>query len=199
MKKNMLELNLNCFENFPILHTDRLTLRRIIPQDAEIIFEMRKNSRNNEFILRPNMENLESANELIKVVESGYKQKEKIAWAGLLRNQNKIIGTCGFNHVDHQNLRAEIGGELFINYWGKNIAMEAVNRIISFGFIEMQLNSIEAKVNPANRGAIYLLNELGFNCEGYFKNYGFYNNAFHDLAVYSKLNPNETRTKLKQH
>jgi len=59
----------------------------------------------------------------------------------------------------------------------------------------MQLNSIEAKVNPANRGAIYLLEELGFIREGYFRNYGFYNNSFHDLAIYSKLNPIEIITK----
>jgi ribosomal-protein-alanine N-acetyltransferase len=190
-----MELNLNCFEHFPVLQTKRISLRRIILQDAERIFEMRKNSRNNEFILRPNMEHLENAKELINNVESGYKKREKIAWAGILRDHKEIIGTCGFNHVDHQNLRAEIGGELFINYWGKNIALEVANEIISFGFLGMQLNSIEAKVNPANRSAIYLLERLGFNREGYFKKHGFYNNSFHDLAVYSKLNTNSASLK----
>jgi len=66
-----MELNFKCFEHFPALQTDRLTLRRIISKDAKRIFEMRKNSRNNEFILRPNMGNVENASEFIRLVESG--------------------------------------------------------------------------------------------------------------------------------
>lgn len=182
-----MKLNLSCYEDFPVLKTERLTLRKIEPQDAERIFEMRSNTRTNQFIFRPNMKDVEKASELIELVEEGYLKQQNLAWAGLLRDQKKIIGTCGFNSIDHQNLRAEIGGELFIDFWGKHIAFEAVKAIIDYGFEKMLLNSIEAKVNPSNRGAIYLLEQLGFVREAYFREYGYRNGAFQDLAVYSKL------------
>lgn len=184
------EFNSNCFSTFPILRTDRLTLRKIQPDDADRIFEMRQNSRNNEFLFRPNMEIVDSAKELIQQVETGYQEGNKIAWAGLLRDEKTIIGTCGFNHIDAQNMRAEIGGELFIDYWGKHLAFEAVEAIINYGFQGMNLHTIEAKVNPGNRGSIFLLEKLGFEREGYFKGYGYYQGEFLDLAVYGALNPN---------
>jgi ribosomal-protein-alanine N-acetyltransferase len=190
-----MQLNQEYFTAFPILKTNRLTLRKIEEQDAHEIFEMRANTRTNEFILRPNMEKLESAKELVQKVDEGYKNKQNLAWAGLLREQKKIIGTCGFSTIDHRNLRAEIGGELFVNYWGKHIALEAVTAIIEFGFNTLNLHNIEAKLNPGNRGSIYLLEYLGFEKEAHFKDFGYYEDRFHDLLVYSKINPNHKKEK----
>ena len=39
----MKELNKDVFKSFPVLKTDRLTLREITIKDAEAIFEMRTN------------------------------------------------------------------------------------------------------------------------------------------------------------
>ena len=178
-------INLSCFNHFPVLKTKRLTLRQVNFSDAGRIFDMRANARTNQFIPRPEMESVESAKALLDAVENGYQNKNMIAWAGLLRDQKEIIGTCGFNGINHQNRRAEIGGELLVDYWGKNIALEAVETIIGYGFAGMNLHTIEAKVNPENRGAIALLNHFGFVREGYFKDYGFFQNRFQDLAVYT--------------
>lgn len=178
-------LNLTCFESFPELKTKRLTLRGIQPQDAEQIFQMRSNQATNRYILRNQMTDAESAKELVANVNQGYQNKQALAFAGLLRDKKEIIGTCGFNRFDMLNNRAEIGGELFVNYWGKHIAIEAVKAIITYGFNEIQLHAIEAKVLPHNRGAIALLENLGFEKEAHFRNYAFFNDKYHDLAVYT--------------
>ncbi len=186
-----MEIEKTCFTTFPVLHTPRLTLRKILLEDAERIFEMRANWRNNQFMLRPDMQDYAKAEDLVKAVDDGYNDQKMMAWAGLLRDEKTIVGTCGFNRIDHQNLRAEIGGELYIEYWGKHIALEAVQAIIDYGFNGMKLHSIEAKINPGNRGAIHLVEQLGFLREAYFKEYGYYEGSFHDLAIYSKLNPKQ--------
>lgn len=182
------KLNLSCFTDFPIIKTDRITMRQILKEDAERIFEMRANPRTNRFIFRPEMEEPKNAVELVAKVEEGYRNKSVLAWAGILRDGNRIIGTCGFNSISHQNLRAEIGGELLVDYWGKNIALEAVNGIIEYGFNQLGLNTIEAKVNPDNKGAVHILDLLGFEREAFFKQYGYYDGIFRDLAVYTKFN-----------
>src|SRR5690606_21639547 len=134
-------------------------------EDAEEIMRMRQSKRVNRFIARNPMENLEDAKLLVEKTSEAFRSKSGIGWAGILREGQSIIGTCGFNKIDFQNNRAEIGGELSVDFWGKNIAVEAVRAIVDFGFREMNLHSIEAVVSPDNRGAIYLLESLGFEKE----------------------------------
>ncbi len=179
-------INLRCFEEFPIIQTPRLILRQLQAADANAVFGMRSNGRINEFIPRPNMQTLQQAEELIGKVNDNYNNKQVIAWAGFNR-ENELIGTCGFNSIEVQNRRAEIGGEMDIRFWGKRYAVEAVAAIVNYGLNEMQLHTIEAKVSPDNKSAIYLLEHLGFVKEAHYKDRGYFDNRFWDLAVYTKF------------
>jgi ribosomal-protein-alanine N-acetyltransferase len=183
--QTMKQLNETVFHTFPVLKTERLTLREIRLSDAEQIFHMRSSGRVNQFIARNPMKETETAVNLVQRTTDAYHTKQAIGWAGILRNSNEIIGTCGFNSIDYSNLRAEIGGELSAAYWGKHIAFEAVQAIVEFGFQEFGLHSIEAKVSPNNRGAIYLLESLGFEKEAHFKERIYFNGDFLDMAVYT--------------
>lgn len=182
-----MQINSQYFDDFPVLKTERLTLKQITADHAQRIFEMRTNERVNQFIARPEMPSLEDAIKLVERTQLAYQNKMGIGWAGFLRDNNQLIGTCGFNSIDFPNLRAEIGGELTTEYWGKNIAFEAVSAIVNFGFERLQLHSIEAKVSPQNRGAIYLLEALGFKKEAHFKDRIYFNNQFQDMAVYTAI------------
>jgi ribosomal-protein-alanine N-acetyltransferase len=186
-----MELNSTVFDTFPVLKTKRLTLRDIRLEDAQSIFKMRASGKVNQFIARPNMSNPEDAAGLVERTRKAYENKLAIGWAGILRDQNEIIGTCGFNMFDFPNLRAEIGGELSVDYWGKNIASEAVIAIVKFGLETIQLHSIEAKVSPANRGAIFLLEQLGFTKEAHFTDRIYFQGAYKDMAVYTLIKGNE--------
>ena len=177
------------FNQFPVITSERLTLREIRLTDATEIYAMRSNGRVNQFITRDNMAQLEDAERLAEKTIDAYKNRQAIGWAGILRDNQKIIGTCGFNQIDFLNLRAEIGGEMSTDYWGKNIALEAVQTIVDFGFSTMNLHSIEAKVMPDNRGAIYLMEHIGFKKEAHFVDRIFYRGAFSDMAVYSMIKP----------
>ena len=63
--------------------------------------------------------------------------------------------------------------------------MEAVQAIITFGFEKMNLHAIEALVSPENRGAIFLLETLGFEKEAHFRDRIYFNGAYSDMAVYT--------------
>ena len=182
-----MELNLECFDVFPVLKTDRLTLREIRKEDADAIFRMRSNRNVNRFISRPDMQDPSTALDLAERTISAWKERKAIGWAGVLRDQGAIVGTCGFNAIDFYNLRAEIGGELDVEHWGKHIALEAVEAIVRYGFEVMRLHSIEAKVSPANRGAIALMEHLGFKKEAHFRDRIFFNGVFSDMAVYTAI------------
>ncbi len=187
-----MQINTNVFNNFPVLKSSRLLLRDIKLTDAPKIFEMRSNGRINQFITREDMKEIDASIKLVEKTILAYQNKQAIGWAGIIRNNQEIIGTCGFNSIDFANLRAEIGGELSVDYWGKNIALEAVATIIKFGLETMNLHTIEAKVSPNNRGAIFLLEKIGFIKEAHFVDRIYFNNKFYDMAVYTLLKGNES-------
>lgn len=157
-----MEINRTVFGSFPVLETKRLLLRAMHPDDAPEIWAMRASGRVNQFIARPAMNTQEQAEALVARTIAAFQQQQGIGWAGVLKENTALIGTCGFNSIDYPNLRAEIGGEPAVAQWGRNIALEAVAAIIQFGFDTLRLHSIEAKVAPGNRGAIALLQHLGF-------------------------------------
>lgn len=184
-------INDKIFDSFPVLKSSRLTLREIQIEDAAKIYEMRASGRVNQFIARDNMKDFHDAVQLVERTQMAYHNRQAIGWAGILRDSQQIIGTCGFNQIDYPNLRAEIGGELAVDFWGKNIALEAVSTIVRFGLDSMNLHTIEAKVSPDNRGAIFLLQKMGFKQEAHFVDRIYYQGKFTDLAIYTLIKGNE--------
>lgn len=182
-------MNLACFENFPLLETPRLLLRPITESDAPRLFEMRKNIRVNDFIYRPLAADLKEAQNIIQRVNEGYRNKSLLAWAAERKGGNgQLLATCGFNRIEIPNRRAEIGGEMHPDFWGKRFAPEGFKAIIEYGFKVMKLHTIEAKVISENRSTIALLNHYGFEKEGHLKEYGFFNNKPFDLCIFSLRN-----------
>ncbi|MOA13329.1 hypothetical protein D3C78_1333770 [compost metagenome] len=56
-----------------------------------------------------------------------------------------------------------------------------------FGFFTMEVNKIEAKVEPDNEASIRLMYKLGFHKEGVLRQHEFEKGKYVDLAVFSKL------------
>ncbi|MNU77809.1 putative ribosomal N-acetyltransferase YdaF [compost metagenome] len=180
-----MSVNQHVFDSFPEIKTGRLLLRQIQLEDAVEIMKMRQNKQVNQFIARGSMSDVEEAELLVEKTIQAFESKSGIGWAGVLRDRFEIIGTCGFNKIDYLNNRAEIGGELSVDFWGKHLAIEAVQAIVAFGFREMNLHTIEAIVSPQNRGAVFLLEHLGFEKEAHFKERIFFNDSYLDMAVYT--------------
>lgn len=178
-------LHLDLLDTFPVLKTRRLTLRDIQLSDAPAILAMRADPRVGQFIPRPLMAKEEDAVSLVERTRKAFETRQAIGWAGILRENEEIIGTCGFNQIDIPNQRAEIGGELSVHYWGTNVALEAVQEIIRFGIEALGLHTIEAKVMADNRSAIFLLERLGFCKEAHFKDRVYHQDRFLDMAVYT--------------
>lgn len=179
------KLNLDYFVSFPVLETKRLWLRELQAEDAPAIFAMRANARVGRFIARPEMEKSEDAEGLTQKARAAFYEKRGMAWAGVVKATGEMIGTCGFNQIDAPNLHAEIGGEMAVEFWGRGLAQEAVQAIIAFGFTKLGLHTIEAKVSPQNRSAIYLMEQLGFVKEAHFKDRIYFEGEFQDMAVYT--------------
>lgn len=175
------------FSPFPELHTPRLHLRRLELTDAPALFRMRSDERVMRFVPRPLQTAVEESVALIEVILTDLHNADGITWAICLRDAPKPIGTIGLWKIDKPNHRAEIGYMLLYDCWGKGYAAEALAAVEAYGFNEMQLHSIEAKLDPAHVASARVLEKCGFLKEAHFRENFLHEGQFLDTLVYGKL------------
>lgn len=73
---------------------------------------------------------------------------------------NEFIGRCGL--ACDADRSAEISIVLHSKYHKQGYGLEVFQRLIAFGFSELHLRKIRARVNPANYGSLSLLKKNEF-------------------------------------
>lgn len=177
------------FSVFPTLYTERLILKEITVQDAAALYAIRSNPTIMQFIDRPIPKSLEEVLALIEKMALMKTNGEGISW-GIFKKETPTmqIGNIGFFKIMAEHYRAEVGYMLNTDEHQKGIMFEALEKVIEFGFKNIQLHSIEANINPQNIASQKLLEKAGFVMEAYFKENYFFNGQFIDTAIYSLLN-----------
>ncbi|MBB6218003.1 ribosomal-protein-alanine N-acetyltransferase [Anaerosolibacter carboniphilus] len=181
-------MNAKGINEFPELETSRLLLRKITSEDAKVLL----NYWSDEDVIRyMNIESLtkiEFIHEMIDLLNNLYDNRQAIRWGIINKENNHLIGTCGYNSgLDENEHTGEIGYEIGKEYWGKGFMQEALKSVIDYGFQTMDLNRIEALVMLENIASIELLKKLGFKEEGVLREHGFYKNSFWDEYCFSLL------------
>jgi len=182
----MLILN---FEKFPVLETERLTLRAISMDDVDDMFQQRSNPEVMKYIVRPLLQSRREAEELVRNYQFLFDQGISITWAISLKGASKMIGTAGYPRINKENYRGEIGYSLDPLHRRKGYMDEAVGEVIRFGFDQLRLNSIEAVIDPENKASSALVLKHGFTREAYIREHTYFEGRFQDVEIYSLLSP----------
>ncbi|MEL1252398.1 GNAT family N-acetyltransferase [Flavobacterium sp. DGU38] len=175
------------FTPFPVIETERLILRQITNNDVNEVFELRSNPETMKYIPRPLVKTTEDALEHIAMIEEKIISNTGINWGITLKGSSKLLGLIGFYRIQPENYRAEIGYMLLPDFHGKGIIPEAVNRLITYGFNDLKLHSIEAVIDPKNTASEKVLQKCGFVKEAHLKECDFFEGKFLDKVIYSLL------------
>lgn len=175
------------FNPFPVLETERLLLRQIITSDAEDIFIIRSDANVMRYIPRPIAHTIEDVFPLIEMIEDFLTKGERINWAIELKSTGKLIGMIGYVNIKEQHFRAEVGYALAAAHHRNGYMLEALKRIVQFGFEDMNLHSIEAIVDADNVASNSLLKHAGFVKEAYFREDFYHNTSFRNSIHYGFL------------
>lgn len=178
------------FTPFPEIETDRLLLRQFTLADAPALQKLRSIEEVMQYINRPLTLTIQEAEQWIQVVIDALVKNDGITWCICLKNDPaKHVGSIGFWRIEKDNYRAELGYMLEPSLHGKGIMYEALQKVVEYGFKEMQLHSMEGQLDPRNAASAALLRKAGFVQEANFKENYFLRGQFADTAVYSKLTP----------
>ncbi len=147
---------------FPILNTDRLTLRQLSTTDAPSIFELRSDSEINKYLDREPSKTIDDAVGFIQKIAEMVNQGESLYWVVTLTESGAFVGTIGlFGFSDAQNT-CEIGYELLPRFQGRGIMGEAVEKVLEYATKGLNMQKIEAFTHKDNQNSTRLLTRLGF-------------------------------------
>jgi ribosomal-protein-alanine N-acetyltransferase len=154
-------MNIN-FTPFPVLQTERLSLRKLSLDDANEIFFLRSDEKVNKYMERTRAASLEDAHNFINKTNHEIENNQCVDWAIAFKDDRGLIGSICFWNISIEENKAEVGYELLPDFQGKGIAQEALSAVIKFGFEVMELQNIEAYTHKENAASIKLLEKFKF-------------------------------------
>ncbi|WML49938.1 GNAT family protein [Neobacillus sp. PS3-34] len=183
------------FENFPMLETNRLILRKMNLDDASSVFQNLSNPLVTKDMGESPFTSIEQAENLITFMNNLYEENIAFRWGIIRKEDNVLIGTCGYNGWETmRGSRGEIAYDLGVDYWRQGYMVEAMHEMIDFGFNTMGLHRIEAFTNLDATPSMSILKKMGFNEDGVLRGYAFFNGEYWDQRCFSLLK-NEWFTK----
>jgi len=145
------------------LHTTRLTLRTLTPEDLEDFYEYAKNPHVGPSAGWKPHENRE---ESLKILKS-FAEEEDV-WGIVMKSSNKVVGSIGL-HRDRKRdnpLSRMMGYALSEDYWGRGLMTEAAERILRYSFEELDLQVVSVYHYPSNARSRRVIEKAGFTFEG---------------------------------
>lgn len=104
------------------------------------------------------------------------------------KENDEVIGECGFHSWNKRHFKAEIFYNLrHDSVKQKGYMKEALAAVLQFGFTELHLHRVEAKVSDTNIPSLKLLQQHGFKKEGTKKEDYLVGDVFEDSDFYALL------------
>lgn len=154
------------FSHLPELTTHRLTLRKMMVIDTDDMYEYAGRPDVTKYLTWHPHPDRQYTREYLQYLGNRYAAGMFYDWAVIYEPDCKMVGTCGFTSFDCASDSAEVGYVLNPEYWGKGIATEALERVLQFGFEQLQLHRIEARFIEENERSRHLMEKVGMQFEG---------------------------------
>lgn len=178
------------FYNLPTLQTERLIMRKMLPSDADDMFEYAKLEEVTKYLLwSPHITPSETRMYLF-CLKREYSKGRHPEWALVEKKTSKMIGTCGFTTIDISNKVGELGYVLNPKFHRQGFAAEAAKKLLSVGFDYLNLERIEVKFMIENQASLSVAKKIGMTFEGVLRHKMLIKGSFRDIG-YAAILRNE--------
>lgn len=169
------------------LTTERLTLRWLTADDAAAQFALFSDPEVMRYWSSAPWTDLAQARAAIEQVLAEYRDGTSLRFAITLRDGGAMIGNIRLYDFFDQNRRCDIGYALVQAHWGQGYLAEAMAAVLDYGFAELNLNRVEADIDPRNAASQKLLERMSFEPEGYMRERWIVNGEVCDTEFYGLL------------
>ena len=175
------------------LNTPRLLLRPISNDDCQSVFDIYSDPAAMQYWSCLPFNDIGQAEELISSAISAAQSNRSLLLAVVLKSSNELIGTMSLFNLHAESKRAEIGYLLAPSHWRQGLMSEALSAFIEFCFEELDLNRLEADIDPNNTASSAILKKFGFEVEGYLKDRWIVAGNVTDSEIYGLLRKNRSK------
>jgi ribosomal-protein-alanine N-acetyltransferase len=99
---------------------------------------------------------------LVETIITDYAEPKSLRWAFARRDDDALIGSCGFTRFEREQRTAELAYDLAHACWGRGLMTAAVRAVVEWAFATDFLRHIEAFVMTTNAPSIAVLERTGF-------------------------------------
>jgi ribosomal-protein-alanine N-acetyltransferase len=174
------------FENLR-LRTARLSLRPYERTDAEALYAIFSDAQVARYLSRPAWTDLAEARERIEQDITGMAAGEHLRFALERTEDGALLGDCCLFKLMKQSRRAELGYTLARTAWGHGYMNEALQALVELAFTTLDLNRLEADIDPRNAASERSLLRLGFVKEGHLRERWIVAGEVSDTGLYGLL------------
>ena len=103
---------------------------------------------------------------LVEKIIADYAELKSLRWALARRDDDELVGSCGFTSWLREGGAAELAYDLAPSYWGLGLMTAAVRAAVAWAFATGSVSRVEALVMTSNDPSIALLERTGFRREG---------------------------------
>jgi [ribosomal protein S5]-alanine N-acetyltransferase len=180
-------MNMNAiFHEFPILLSEKLTLKKIEEKDLDALFAIYDNQKVFEYCGILPKHNKETVRKMIDHFDRDYLKRTRVKW-GIFINE-ELVGIIEAFDFNQKVGMVTIGYYLAEAFWGRGIATEAVKLLIEFLLLKANVNRIQAEVMPKNENSKMVLLKNRFIKEGLLRQATIWTGkGIVDLEIYSLL------------
>jgi len=122
--------------------------------------------------------------------EEASKSKDEYVFGIRALDDNRLLGNCSIFSISQSSHNAEVG--IYIGEpteWGKGLGSDAMNVLVRFGFMDVNLHRIELHVFGYNARAIRSYEKLGFMREVVMREALYRDGIYHDVHIMGILRP----------
>lgn len=168
--------------NKPILRTEGLTLRQLLPSDIPALKEWMPDKTMYTYWGKP-AGKMDKNPELL--FEKPKKDTKSFHWGIALNENDKVIGEAWIYLIEN-NRMAKVALRIAPAYQNQGIATKVMKTIIDFCFTHTELQRIWTDVDIRNIGSWKVLEKCGFTREGMIRQ-GKMVNTWCDYYIYGLL------------
>ncbi len=170
-------------KEYPVLETDRLILRQFLFKEACIVRELAGSAEVAHGCIHiPHPYGIGLAEMWIACHEIWYVEGSQLVFAIIRKEDGWIIGAVGLT-FEQEHYRAEIGYWVGRQFWNCGYATEAAATAITYAFEELLIHRITASHFVRNVASGRVLEKLGMQREGLFKEHLLKDGVWEDVII----------------
>ncbi|MDY6764997.1 MAG: GNAT family protein [Halobacteria archaeon] len=169
------------------LEGEKVTLRTVEEEDLEFLRDNVNDPQVRKPIGSRKPYNLKQEQDFFEGVVSDGDSVNLLIWAGDDESEERRAGIISLDNINQESGHAEIGLWLTPEEWGHGYATEASKLVTNYGFDQLRLHRIQARVFDFNDASKRVWEKLGFVKEGVHRERYFIDGEYFDVHYYAVL------------